>query len=82
MKTDSITLCKSGITVITEDADGDLYTIVASHVSDLIADWHGSCNFVPSNDAPVYFAVYNGTEIHSDQDCSFENLMKVLETVD
>lgn len=82
MKNNRITFCKKGITIVTENADGELYTIIAKHISDLIRDWHGVCNFVPANDAPVHFAAHNGSEVHFTRGCSFESLMRVLEIND
>ena len=78
MRRNSIDFCKKGITIVTEDADGYVYTIIARHIPDVINDWNGECNFVPSNDAPVHFAVYKGEIINLPKDCDFETMMSML----
>ncbi len=78
MRGNRFEFCKSGITVITEDANGDAYTIIARHVQDVIKDWKGDCNFVPSNDAQVFYAVHNGKILTLPAKCDFETLMQLL----
>lgn len=78
MRRNSIEFCKKGITIVTEDADGCAYTIIARHIQDLINDWNGACNFVPCNDATVHYAVYKGEIIKLPRNCDFETMMRML----
>lgn len=79
MRRNSIEFCKKGITIVTEDADGKVYTIIARHIPDIVNDWNGACNFCPGNDARIHFAVYNGEFIELPENCDFETIMSVLE---
>ncbi len=79
MRRNSIEFCKKGLTVVTEDADGRVYTIIATHISDILGDYHGKCDFVPGNDAPVHFAVYKGDILTLPEKCDFETLVSALE---
>lgn len=78
IRRNSIEFCKKEIPIVTEDADGCVYTIIAKHIQDLLNDWNGTCDFVPSNDAPVHYAVYKGEIIKLPQDCDFETMMSML----
>ncbi len=71
--------CKSGITIITEDADGEVYTIIARHMQDVINDWNGECNFLPANDARVFYAVHNGQIMALPEGCNLEMLIQLLQ---
>lgn len=54
---------KSRIFILTENAEGELYSIETDEYNDIVNDWYGDCNFVPANDAKVYFASYNGLPV-------------------
>ena len=54
---------KSKIFILTENVNGDLYSIETDEYNDIVNDWYGECEFVPDNDAKVYFASYNGVPI-------------------
>lgn len=78
MRRNSIGFCKKGVTIVTQDAKGRVYTIIAQHIPDIIKDWQGKCDFVPCNDAPVHFAVYKGKIIRLPRNCDFETMMSML----
>lgn len=64
--------------VITENADGEIY-LIESNVKDILNDWNGDCNFVPSNDARVFFASWYGKPISPYDYTNFESLICQLE---
>ncbi len=78
MRRNSMEFCKKGITIVTEDADSFVYTIIARHIEDVIRDWQGPCDFLPTNDAQVHYAVYNGEIIQLPQNCDMETMMSIL----
>ena len=39
------------IIIITANAAGEKYLIKAKSIQDILDDWNGDCEFVPSNDA-------------------------------
>ena len=41
---------KSRIFILTENAEGELYSIETDEYNDIVNDWYGDCNFVPAND--------------------------------
>lgn len=55
---------KSKIFILTENVEGELYSIETDEYNDIVNDWYGDCNFVPANDAKVYFASYNGRPVN------------------
>ena len=54
--------------IVTENADGRMYILRAKYIQDILDDWNGDCEFVPSNDARVFFAAYT----------DFESLLELL----
>lgn len=64
--------------IITENVDGEIYLIESKYVQDIIDDWMGDCNFVPSNDARVFFASWNGEPISPYEHPNFESLVRYL----
>ena len=55
---------KSKIFILTENANSELYSIEVNDYNEIVNDWYDDCNFVPANDAKVYFASYNGKPIN------------------
>ena len=53
----------SDTVIVTENANGDPYLIQAKYLQDIVDDWNGECNFVPSNDAKVFFATVSYTHL-------------------
>ena len=64
--------------IVTENADGDIYAISAQYIHDILDDWNGCCDFVPANDAKVYFAAWNGEPISPYEYHDFESLIMYL----
>ena len=65
--------------IVTENADGNMYLIHSKYIQDILDDWTGDCNFVPANDARVYFAGVNGVAINPYEYQDFESLLQFLE---
>lgn len=65
-------------TILTENADGEMYLIRAKYLQDIIDDWNNRCDFVPANDAKVFFAAYNGKPINPYEYTDFESLLRYL----
>ena len=68
----------AGTVIVTENADGELYTITAEYFRDILDDWNGDCNFVPANDARVFFAAWNGKPLNPHEYQDFESLIRLL----
>lgn len=64
--------------IVTENADGRMYILRAKYIQDILDDWNGDCEFVPSNDARVFFAAWNGKPINPYAYTDFESLLKLL----
>ena len=71
----------SKINILTETADGELYVLEADSVKELLEDWHNYCNYVPSNDAKIYFASYNGNVMNHSVFSNFGVFMDCLQEV-
>ena len=56
----SVNFCGNGAVIVTENTDGEIYMITAEYIQDILDDWNGDCDFVPTNDARVFFAAWNG----------------------
>lgn len=66
------------IVIFTENVIGEIYLLKAKSIQDIFNDWNGDCEFVPSNDAKVYFASLNGNPIDSYKYTDFGTLMEYL----
>ena len=55
-----------------------MYILRAKYIRDILDDWNGDCEFVPSNDARVFFAAWNGKPINPYAYTDFESLLKLL----
>lgn len=64
--------------IVTENADGEIYLIKSKYIQDILDDWRGDCDFVPSNDARVFFANWNGKPISPYEYTNFESLVQYL----
>ena len=77
--TTKTTFIKDGFLAIVENADGEKYLLTADSLNDVLEDWKGDCNFVPANDARVYFAMFNEKPVNP-YDCdTFERLLGYLQ---
>lgn len=65
--------------IVTENTDGEVYLIRARYIQDVIDDWEDECNFVPANDAKVFFASWNNQPINPHLYTDFESLLKYLQ---
>lgn len=74
----SVKLFEDGTAIVTENADGEIYMIAAKYIQDILDDWNGDCNFVPANDARVFFAAWNGKPLNPYEYSDFESLIKLL----
>ena len=68
----------SDTVIITENVKGDMYVIKSKYIQDILDDWNGNCDFVPANDARVFFASWNGEPISPYKYTDFESLMHYL----
>ena len=68
----------SDTVIVTENANGDPYLIQANYLQDIDDDWNGECNFVPSNDAKVFFDLFYGCPINPYDYTDFESLLNIL----
>lgn len=68
----------SDTVIVTENADGEPYVIRSKYLRDIFDDWWCECNFVPANDARVFFAMYNGKPISPYEYSDFESLLRRL----
>ena len=64
--------------IVTENIDGEMYIIQSKYIQDILDDWKGNCEFVPANDARVFFASWNGKPISPYEYTDFESLMQYL----
>ena len=64
--------------IVPENADGRMYILRAKYIQDILDDWNGDCEFVPSNDARVFFAAWNGKPINPYAYTDFESLLELL----
>ena len=64
--------------IVTENIDGEMYIIKSKYILDILNDWKGKCEFVPANDARVFFASWNGKPISPYEYKNFESLMHYL----
>lgn len=65
---------KDETVIVTENAEGEMYLIHSKYIQDILNDWTGDCNFVPANDARVFFASWNGKTISPYEYTDFESL--------
>lgn len=70
----------TGILIITENADGIMYQIFAKNLQAILDDWNRTCNFVPSNDAKIFFASCDGEVISPNNYSDFVSLIRYLKT--
>lgn len=64
--------------ILTENVDNELYLIQARCFQDIVDDWNGECQFVPANDARVFFASYNGEPVNPYCYTDFESLLEYM----
>lgn len=77
----AVNFCGNGIAIVTENIDGEIYMITAKYIQDIFDDWNGDCNFVPANDARVFFAAWNGRPLNPYCYSNFESLLQLLKVV-
>ena len=73
---------KSKIFILTENSDGELYSIETDEYNDIVNDYYGECKFIPANDAKVYFASYNGVPVNPYLYNDFVSLVECLRELD
>ena len=73
---------KSRIFILTENAEGELYTIETDDYNEIVNDWNGDCKFIPANDAKVYFASYDGVPVNPYMYSDFVSLVTYLRELD
>ena len=79
MRVETSTLISYKDTVIvTKDANGELYVITAEYFEDILDDWNGECNFVPANDASVFFAAWNSKSLNPHYYHDFSSLLEYM----
>ena len=64
--------------IITANATGEKYLIKAKSIQDILDDWNGDCEFVPSNDACVFYTEWNGRPINPAGYTDFGTLIEYL----
>lgn len=73
---------KKKIHILTENADGALYVLEADTFDEINNDWMQDCNYVPSNEARVFFASYNGEPVSPYLYTDFQSLLRYLGTIE
>ena len=66
------------INILTENADGALYVLQGDEYNELVNDWNGECNYVPANDAKIFFASYCGEPINPYVYTDFQSLLQYI----
>ena len=66
------------INILTKNANGELYVLETDNYNFIINDYHGDCDYVPANDARVYFASYDGVPINPYFYTDFESVLKYI----
>lgn len=66
------------IIIITANAAGEKYLIKAKSIQDILDDRSGDCEFVPSNDACVFYTEWNGRPINPAGYTDFGTLIEYL----
>ena len=74
-------LCSSDTVIVTENTDGELYVITSKYIQDIFDDWANDCDFVPANDARVFFAAWNEKPINPYLYSNFESLLNLLRDI-
>ena len=69
---------KKKIQILTENMDGEMYMLESDDYNELVNDWMGDCNFVPANDAKVFFASYCGKPITPYAYTDFQSLLRYI----
>ena len=69
---------KKRIQILIENVDGNLYMLEADDYNELVNDWNGDCEYVPANDAKVFFASYNGQPINPYMYTDFQSLLRYI----
>ena len=69
---------KKKIQILTENVEGEMYMLEADDYHELRDDWEEGCNYVPSNDAKVFFASYDGKPINPYAYTDFCSLLDCL----
>lgn len=77
----SVNFCGNGAVIVTENTDGEIYMITAEYIQDILDDWNGDCDFVPSNDARVFFAAWNGKPMNPYDYSDFESLLCLFKSI-
>ena len=68
-------------TIVTQNTDGQLYIITEKYIQDIIDDWEGKCDFVPENDARVFFFSWNNNPINPHNYTDFESVINILKNI-
>lgn len=71
--------CAEGLVIITENVEGNIYIIVSECFQDILDVWDAECNFVPENNARVFFAAWNGQPLNPHDYTDFESFLRMLE---
>lgn len=69
---------KKKIFILTENTDGSPYVLEADDHNELVNDWKGDCNYVPANDAKVFFASYCSRPINPFAYTDFQSLLQYI----
>lgn len=68
----------NGTVIVTENADGEIYMITSKYIQDIVDDRMGDRNFVPADNARVFFAAWNGKSLNPYDYSDFESLLRLL----
>jgi len=60
---------------LVENTESEKYLLTSSNFNELLSDWFEKCEYVPSNDSPVYFAIFKGELIDTSALPTFETLI-------
>lgn len=77
-----ITFPKDNLFIVTENTTGEIYTISAKYIQDILDDYNGDCEFVPENDARILFVSRNGKPLNPYEIRTFKDLIGWIQKID
>lgn len=66
------------IFIVTEHEEDRKPVFISCTMSELVNDWNDRCEFIPCNDAKVYFASVDGVPVNPYLYADFESLFQLL----
>lgn len=82
MSTIKSNVIKAKIFILTETADGELYSIETDGYNELVNYWYGESSSVLTDNAKVFFASYNGVPVNPYLYSDFTSLVTCLREIE